>query len=291
MIARELPDTTIIRSGQNLGYPAACNVAAAAATERHLFFLNPDADAAVDCLERLVTEIEQDPRNACAGAQVLLPDGETTNAGDNPLHLSGLSWAGRWGQPREYGPARDTLVASGAAVLVRRDTFLSLGGFPDGFFMYYDDVDFGWRANMAGFCVRFVPMACVRHDYDFDKGGRKWCYLERNRYWSVACNYQLTTLILLAPLLLAVEGAVWALAVRRGFAREKARSWLSLLRSVPALRAWRHRVQASRLVADRDLIARMAANIDSPVLASPMLAVVAPWVARYKTVVLFLLGL
>jgi GT2 family glycosyltransferase len=289
-IESRAPAARVIRSGENIGYAAACNLAASVASSRHLFFINPDARADPDCLELLVAEIEIDERNAIVGAQILLPDGETTNAGDNPLHLSGLSWAGRWGLPREQGAPRDVLVASGAALLIRRSAFAELGGYEEGFFMYYDDVDLGWRANLAGLRVRFVPEACVRHDYEFDKGTRKWRYLERNRYWSVFANYELRTLITLAPLLAAVEVAVWALAVRRGFAAEKARAWLSLARSAPALVHWRRRIQATRTVPDRELLPRQAATIDSPALASPRLTAAGPLLEHYKRLVLLAAG-
>jgi GT2 family glycosyltransferase len=289
-VASDAPAVRVIRSGANIGYAAACNLAARAATARHLFFLNPDADAEPDCLGLLVAEMDRDERNAIVGAQVLLPDGRTTNAGENPLHLSGLSWAGRWGEPREHGAPRDVLVASGAALLVRREAFEALGGYPEGFFMYYDDADLGWRANISGLRVRYVPEACVRHDYEFEKGTRKWRYLERNRYWALCANYELPTLVALAPLLVAVELAVWVLAFRRGFAREKARSWLSLVHSAPALREWRRRVQAMRTVPDRDLLPRMAATIDSPVLSSPAMRVAGPMLRAYKRLVLVALS-
>jgi GT2 family glycosyltransferase len=284
------PAVRVIGSGANIGYAAACNLAASVATSRHLFFLNPDARAEPDCLERLLAEIDADERNAIVGAQILLPDGVTTNAGDNPLHLSGLSWAGRWGLPREHGPPRDVLVASGAALLIRRDAFAALGGYDEGFFMYYDDADLGWRANISGLRVRYVPEACVRHEYEFEKGGRKWRYLERNRYWAVFANYELTTLIALAPLLVAVELAVWAFAFRRGFAGEKARAWLSLARSGRALFDWRRRVQAMRTMPDRELLPRLTATIDSPALASPLLTAAAPLLRAYKWLVLVVAG-
>jgi GT2 family glycosyltransferase len=289
-VASDAPSTRVVRSGANIGYTAACNLAASIATARHLFFLNSDARADPDCIERLLDEIERDARNAIAGAQVLLSDGQTTNAGDNPLHLSGLSWAGRWGQPREHAPPRNVVVASGASLLIRADAFAALGGYPDGLFMYYDDADLGWRANISGLRVRYVPEACVRHEYEFDKGMRKWRYLERNRYWALFANYELPTLLLLAPLLVAVELGVWALAFRRGFAGEKARSWLSLARSARALRAWRHRVQAMRTVPDRELLPRLAATIDSPALTSPLLRAAQPALRSYKWLVLLALG-
>jgi hypothetical protein len=182
------------------------------------------------------------------------------------------------------------LVASGAAMLVRRGTFLRLGGFAEGFFLYYDDADLGWRANLAGCRVRFVPQARVRHDYEFEKGGYKWRLLERNRWYALLANYQVRTLALLLPLLLAVEAAVWVLALRRGFAREKARSWLSLLRALPGLRAWRRTVQALRVVPDRDLVSRFAAEVDSPILDSPLVRRAGPWLLRYRRLLVVLLG-
>src|SRR3954454_22945252 len=123
----------VVRSGRNLGYPAACNLAARHAREPWLFFLNPDSRAEPDCLEHLLAAPDGDV--AIAGAQVLLPDGETVNAGDNPVHLCGLSWSGRYLEPREDGPPRDVAAVSGAASMIRTDVFRGLGGHCPGFFL------------------------------------------------------------------------------------------------------------------------------------------------------------
>jgi GT2 family glycosyltransferase len=52
---------------------------------------------------------------------------------------------------------------SGAAMLVPRSTFLELGGFDENFFMYYEDIDFCWRANTAEIPVTVEPAWRVRH--------------------------------------------------------------------------------------------------------------------------------
>src|SRR3954447_24186676 len=146
-----------IHPGENLGYVRACNLAGAEATQPWLFFLNPDAVAAPDCLEQLLDGADE--RTAIAGAQVLLPDGERVNAGDNPVHLTGLSWSGRYLEPREEGAPREVACVSGAALLQRTDVFRDLGGYCPAFFMYVDDTDMTWRARMAGWKVVFVPRA------------------------------------------------------------------------------------------------------------------------------------
>ena len=126
---------------------------------------------------------------------MLLPDRHRVNAGDNVLHLSGLSWAGRYGLEVEAGPPRPAAVVSGAALLARRSAFEALGGYTEGFFMYYDDVDLAWRARLAGWEVLFCPEARVVHDYEFLKGDYKWRYLERNRWWCLLAYFELRTLV------------------------------------------------------------------------------------------------
>src|SRR5215212_9886885 len=191
------PGVRALPPAGNVGYVLACNRAAAQARGRWLLFVNPDAPADRDCLARLHAAAEEDPDVAIVGAQVLLPGGERVNAGENPVHLTGLCWSGRFEQPRENGPARDVLAVSGAALMVRADVFAALGGFEPGYFMYHDDVDVCWRARLAGWRVRFVPEATVVHDYAFEKGAGKWFWLERNRAWTVLSNYGAGTLLLL----------------------------------------------------------------------------------------------
>jgi GT2 family glycosyltransferase len=280
-------DVELLRPERNLGFAPGIELAAASASGTWLFVLNPDAVAEPRCLELLLDAAGDDV--GLLGAQILLADGERTNAGDNPLHLSGLSWSGRFGEPREDGPPRDVAVVSGAAMLVRADTFRALGGFPPGFFLYQEDVDLAWRMRLAGRRVRYCPQAAVRHDYEFGKGRTKWFWLERNRLWVVLSNYEGRTLLLLAPLLAGVELAILALAARGGWLGEKLRAYGSLLRALPALVRWRRRVQASRVVPDSDLLEASAARMDTPLLRSPLLHVGNPLLERYRAAVLALL--
>jgi GT2 family glycosyltransferase len=287
LAAWELP-VRIVHTGSNLGYVGGCNMAATEATQPWLFFLNPDAVAAPDCLERLLEAADE--RTAVAGAQVLLPDGERVNAGDNPVHLSGLSWSGRYLEPREDGPPREVACVSGAALLQRAEVFHELGGYCPAFFLYVDDTDMSWRARMAGWKVVFVPRATVRHDYEFDKGPNKWHYLERNRLWMVLSNYSRPSLVLLGPLLVLTELGVAVQAWRDGWLRQKVTGWRSTLRSRREVLSWRRRVQQLRRVDDGVLIRQMRGTVRTPLLQSPMLRYVNPWMELYRRLVIRALG-
>jgi GT2 family glycosyltransferase len=278
----------VLRSGRNLGYVGGCNAGAVEATQPWLFFLNPDAVAAPECLERLLESAEDD--TAIAGAQILLPDGETVNAGDNPVHITGLSWSGRYMEPREEGPPRAVASVSGAALMQRAEVFHALGGFCPAFFLYSDDTDMAWRARLAGWKVLFVPQATVRHDYEFEKGAYKWHYLERNRLWMVLSNYSARTLLLLAPLLLLTEIGIAYQAWQDGWLRQKLSGWRSTISSCREVASWRRRVQAMRRVDDADLMAQMRGAVRTPLLNSPMVHAVNPLMDLYRRLVIRALG-
>jgi GT2 family glycosyltransferase len=276
----------LIHRGHNLGYTAACNRAAAVAAGDWSFFLNPDACADVDCLATLLRGA--DARVGVLGAQVLLPNGRT-NAGDNPLHIVGIAWAGRFGEAREHGPPRAVASVSGAALLARTETFRDLGGLCERFFLYEDDVDLCWRMRLAGWEVRFCPEAVVWHDYRFEKGSEKWYWLERNRQWSVVSNYSAFSLVLLAPLLLGTEMAVAAIALREGWVRDLVRAWGSTMRALPELLRWRRRVQAGRRGRDSELLELMVARFQTPLLDSPLILRLNPLIVLYRAVLLRIL--
>jgi GT2 family glycosyltransferase len=260
------PEVKAIESGGDLGYGRAVNLAAPQASGGYLICMNPDARAQPDCLEQLAAVADSDPRVAVVGAQILLDDGRTCNAGANPLHPTGISPSGGYGEPREYGSPRDVIVVSGACFLLRRSAFLALGGFIGEFFLYYEDANLGWRAVLAGMRVVYCPAAIVVHNYEFGGRPQKWFLLERNRIFSVIANYDLRTLVPLAPLLLATEAGLLAVAASGGWLREKLRAYGSLFRLRRLLLDQRRAVRASRQRSDAEVLAYMDDRLDSALI-------------------------
>jgi GT2 family glycosyltransferase len=257
----------VIAPGSNLGYAGGVNFAVARAEGDYIVCLNPDARADADCLARLAQVADSDAEVALVGAQILLEDGVTRNAGHNPLHPTGISPAGGYGDSREHGEPREVAVVSGTCCLLRRQAFLSLGGFVEELFLYYDDVDLAWRMWIAGQRVVYCAEAVVTHGYEFSRHGRKLFYLERHRVFSLLANYEARTLLLMAPLLLATEVGLLAVAAREGWLSQKLASYGSLLRLRGLLRAQRRRVRGSRRRRDGEILALMDDRLDSALLS------------------------
>jgi GT2 family glycosyltransferase len=260
----------VVEPGENLGFAAGANRGAADARDDVLVFLNPDTVVAPAALRRLAQTLE-DPQIGIAMARLqLLHRPGVLNSGGTVVHVSGLAWAGRFGEPADGIRAlEDVPAASGAALAIRRKTFDALGGFTPELFMYQEDVELSWRAHLSGLRVVVDPAADVFHEYDFGRHTIKIALLERNRLIFVLSAYSIRLLLLLAPMLALGELAMLVLAARRGWFRGKLGGWWWLLRHPRWLVRHRRETQRLRKVRDRELGRFLTPTLDPKVAPVP----------------------
>jgi GT2 family glycosyltransferase len=191
------------------------------------------------------------------------------NTAGNVVHYLGMGWAGRCGDSLSTAPAAPVEVAfaSGAALMVRRDDWLRIGGFDERYFMYGEDLDLGLRLWLADRAVGLAPGARVEHDYEFAKGGRKWFLLERNRWWTVLSTFPPPLLALVLVPLLMCEVALLAVAFRDGWIREKLQAQAAVVRELGDIVGRRRQVQATRRVTAGAFADRLTAGLNSPFLS------------------------
>jgi GT2 family glycosyltransferase len=246
-------------------------------------FLNPDTVAAPGAASELVRPLE-DPSIGIVSARLrLLDQPALLNSAGNEVHVTGIAWAGLYGEPAErVAELRDVAFPTGAAMAIRRELFEELRGFTEELFMYQEDLELGWRVRLRGLRVVVNPAADVYHDYEFGRNPGKQYLLERNRLVFVLSSYSPRLLLLLAPVLVSTEAAMLVLAAKEGWARDKLAGWGWLLRHAGWLRRHRRETQRLRRVRDREL-----ARYLSPVVAPAMIPVpspvraINPLVARY----------
>jgi GT2 family glycosyltransferase len=253
----------LVSPGENLGFAAGANRGADQARDEVLVFLNPDTVVAPGALRRLAQTLE-DPTIGIAMARLRLLDRpELLNSGGTVVHVSGIAWAGRFGEAAEDIRAlEDVPAASGAALAIRRETFRELGGFTGELFMYQEDVELSWRAHLDGLRVVVDPGADVYHEYEFGRSPTKIALLERNRLIFVLTAYSLRLLLLLGPVLALGELAMLALAARRRWFRGKLGGWWWLLSHGRWLFRHRRETQRLRKVRDRELARFLSPTLD-----------------------------
>jgi hypothetical protein len=148
----------------------------------------------------------------------------------------------------------------GAAMLVRRDEFLNLGGFDDDLFAYFEDIDFCWRVWLYGFKVTYVPSAVVFHRFGGSWGPRKnpkRLFLgQRNRLMNAIKNLEFKNLCKAIPISLGYDALhSIILLVHRNvqgfFAIGRANFWVIL--NMKKMIVKRRTVQNCKLISDRYL--------------------------------------
>jgi GT2 family glycosyltransferase len=270
-VVRELaPQARIVAPGQNTGFAGGCNAGAAAASGDLLVILNPDAVPQPGFGEAIRRPLLEN--RGWSAWQALIAEGGGTriNSAGNPIHFTGIVWAGRHGEPLAAAPpAGEVTALSGACFAIPLERWRRLGGFPEEFFMYHEDVDLSARLRLQGEAIGIEPTAVVDHDYEFSASAEKWLWLERNRLAFLVRTYPAALLVLLAPALLATELALILVSLSGGWGRQKLRANLQFLRWLPRLLRERRQLQKQRTITGAEFASWLTPDLDSP-LISPL---------------------
>jgi GT2 family glycosyltransferase len=265
VVAELAPSARVVRCDRNLGFAAGCNAGAAQARGDLLVILNPDAAPRPDLGEAIRRPWMEQRGWAAWQALIADGDGKTINSSGNPVHFTGIVWAGGHGNPIEAAPpAGEVTALSGACLAVPRVTWEELAGFPERFFLYHEDVDLSLRLRLAGGALGIEPTAVVDHDYEFGAREHKWRWLERNRWAFLIRVYPASLLLLLAPALLLTELALIPASIAAGWGRQKLAAIGEIICWLPRLLRERRQIQATRTVSAAEFAARLTPDLDSP---------------------------
>jgi len=262
------PGASVLAQADNLGFAAGANAGAAAAGGDLLLFLNPDAEPAPGFVEAIRRPARDDRGWAAWMGLVTMDGGTRINTSGGIIHFTGIAWSGEAQRPVAAAPPGPAEVPflSGTCLAMPRSAWERLGGFPEAFFMYCEDVDVSLRARLAGGRLGVEPAARVDHDYDFAKGAEKWRRLERNRWAVLLRDYPGSVLAALAPALLATEIALLAIAAAGGWLPAKLLAGVDTLRGLPRLLRERRAVQATRTIGAAEFARWLTPDLDSAYL-------------------------
>ncbi|GAA5199061.1 glycosyltransferase family 2 protein [Rugosimonospora acidiphila] len=264
------PLVTVVNPGSNLGFAGGCNFGARSATGDYLALVNGDLLVEPTTLRRLV-DVVDGPGVGVAVASVRMPDDvQIVNAGANPVHVLGMSWAGGLGKPETRTGLVDTAAASGACLVTTRAHWQRLDGFDEEYFAYCEDSELSLRTWRLGLRCVYVPDAIATHRYEFSRNPFKNYLIERNRLMLVATLWSPRALVVLAPAGLAFEAVGLAVALLQGWGGAKVRGWTWLWRNRGHLRARRRQLRGEGTVPDREWMRLLRADVDAVFFPLPV---------------------
>ena len=210
----------ILNPGRNLGFGAACNLGAAVALTEWVFFVNPDARLEPDTLPQLLAAALAHP-NATAFGPVLISDAGVASFKRRSM-LDRRQVAVR-------NPGSVPLLVpclSGAALLVRKSAFDTVGGFDPAIFLYYEDDDLSFRLRAIG-PLMLVPQARVRHSSGKSSSASAALSRFKGYHWARSRVYVGRKHGLPLPWLNGMKNALWHLIRKRSWrsAELRAEAW------------------------------------------------------------------
>lgn len=151
----------------NLGFAGGNNVGIRAAGGDWVILLNDDTEAPREWVRELMHFAQVRPRAGILGSLLLYPDRKTIQHFAGVIRPNGLTQHIGNGEEDcgQYSDVRDADYVTGAAFAIRRDVIDRIGLLDPGYWpIYFEEIDYCWRARGAGFEVVATPARAIHYE-------------------------------------------------------------------------------------------------------------------------------
>jgi GT2 family glycosyltransferase len=253
-------------SSLNIGFAAANNRCVSRLADCEMIAtLNPDAFPDREWLANLAEAVHRHPdAGSFASRLVAAEDASRLDGIGDVFHVSGLAW--RRGHRHRSADLLDAdreqpiFSACAAAALYRRADWIAVGGFDERFFCYAEDVDLGFRLQLADRSCWYVPSAVAVHmgsAASAQRSGFAVYHGHRNLEWVYLKNMPARLLVRYLPVHLLSSLLIVMWFAVRGDGGTILRAKLDALRGLRETLRQRKQVQGSRRVSDDALRSRL----------------------------------
>ncbi len=198
-LVAQRPGIRFIQIGHNAGFSAGINRGVREAKGDFVFLINPDAQVEPETIELLVDAARRHPTAiGFAPKMVFAQDPELIDAIGTAIDPMGAAFNRGIGQPDvgQYDLEEPVMGCCFGAAFLRRDAFAPtrVGPLDEAYFMYYEDVDWCFRATIQGEDFWSVPQARVQHIHSATTRsqayGFKYRLIQRNLLYTVFKNFE-----------------------------------------------------------------------------------------------------
>ena len=186
---KEFPQVQIIADVKNNGFAGGNNLGLQVATGDYLFFLNNDTVPPPELVEHMLQGFQECEDAGGISPKILYLQDE------NRIQYAGYTEINPYtGRNRtigkeemdrgQYEEARETAYLHGAACMVKREILEKVGGMPEVYFLYYEELDWSVAIRNAGYKLYYYPKASLHHHASLSTGQDsplKTYYYYRNR--------------------------------------------------------------------------------------------------------------
>ncbi len=255
-VRTNFPDVQLIALPTNTGFTGGINAGIRAGSAKYVCWFNNDAEAAPDFLAQLLEALqvrEADGFGMAAARVSFYAQSDVINSAGGFVGPDGV------GRDRGYrqtdGPAFDQageiFGPAGVAALYRREIFDKIGLLDDDFFLYSEEIDFNYRAQLAGYRCWYAPTARVLHRGSATTrriSTKATRLASRNGLLSIIKNIPSPLIFKLLPWIMVGQLYQLFLFARQGNFVPALQGKLDVIKLLPATLAKRRYIQAQRQI-------------------------------------------
>lgn len=183
---------TILQNAENLGGSGGFGRGLRMAVDEgypYIMMLDNDAYVDRDTIKKLHRYLEENPGVGIVGAKIMMSDDpgrimDYAKTIDFEAFIDRSKWCGKLDSEETQEP-RECDFAAATAAMVRREVLLKCGGMDEAHFIYYDDIELGYRIKQSGYKVVSLGNAKAWHKSGMTRKTSNTFaryYLTRNRY-------------------------------------------------------------------------------------------------------------
>jgi len=256
-LQKSYPQVELVVHQKNKGFAGGVNAGirkSIADNDDYVALFNNDAVADKDWLKNLVNDLGINTDTGIATCKLMGMDKTHLDSTGDQYTVWGLPYPRGRGETdmNKYDNYVQIFAASGGASLYRVKMLEEIGLFDEDFFAYYEDVDISFRAQLAGWKVRYVPEAVAYHQIGATSGkikGFTTYQTIKNLPWLFWKNVPAGKVFLrVLPRFTLAYLSFIASALARGQAWPVAKGLGAYAAKLPKKLAQRYRIQSRRKV-------------------------------------------
>jgi GT2 family glycosyltransferase len=259
-IMKNYPNIKLIRLKENKGWSYANNIGIKVSKGDIIICLSNDMEVHPQWITEIVNFMKANPAVGIVQCNsVSMWDRKTLDSSMNYLDKLGYAYG--------YAPLKipyEVFFAEGMAFAFKREVVENVGLLDHYYFMEYDDMDFCWRARLAGYKVYFLPSAIVYHARGGTVGKTYFQRIKnvelytRNHIVTLIKNYEVGNLLKILPIVLIIEitKAIYILIVKKNVKVGVAilKGILQAIKDLKIVLKKRYYVQSRRKISDAELM-------------------------------------
>lgn len=170
----------VIENSNNVGVAAGRNIGIKKAKGKYIIFLDDDAYVSQMSFEKIIKYMEKNNKVGIIGPKILYPNGKIQESVRHFPTIMSILWRGlllyrlfpdikfysKYVMKKfNHNEIKEVDWVLGACQIIRKKVFDTIGILDEKYFFGYEDIDFCYRAKIAGWKTIYYPYSTIYHNY------------------------------------------------------------------------------------------------------------------------------